>query len=252
MPEDFIETFFKGAFGVPRVTFYVLGACCIVLALLHGWRLFATKSWAHATMSMGFIFNGANAFTIAAMSGISSYISIFVYPIYHITLAVLIAQWATSMQHEIGGNAKGARIAAYISIGLMALVTIASIIITVIARLNLFDMYYIYHVASDVIYGVSLGNAVLLCLVAIWMFLVCPKESKVAGSNKKRWQIGMAVVVGLLFVLYTVLARLSYGIVTFVFVLLLGIVTLYPVHTLSGHAKPPASSHNPETSPVEV
>ncbi|RKP06084.1 hypothetical protein THASP1DRAFT_25532 [Thamnocephalis sphaerospora] len=219
MSENYIDALFMQVYGVSRNAFYALGACCIVLALLHGWRYYKIRSWAHVTMLMGFILSSADAFLIAEVNGAAKYVGIYAYSVYYITLAVLIAQWATSMQREIGSNAKGARIVAYISIGLMALV----------------------------LFGVNLGNTILLCLVAIWMLLVCPKGSKAADIDRKRWQIDMAVVVGVLFVCYLSLAPLSPKIVMFIFTILLGVLTLYPTHTLSGHAEPPASSRDPET-----
>ncbi|RKP06351.1 hypothetical protein THASP1DRAFT_25304, partial [Thamnocephalis sphaerospora] len=202
----------------------------------------------------------------------SLYLNAIAYLFYFITLAILIARWTTSMQHEIGNSAKWARLITYISIGLVILTTIANIIVVKHAQQRIRDAIYNISTAPNVsdinemisnimseyvvplnaLYGLDISYVTLLCLVSIWMFLICPRESKVAGSNKKRWQIGMAVIVWLLFILYVALANLSLGIVTFVFILLLGIVTLYPAHTLSGHAEPPASLHNPEISQAEV
>ncbi|RKP05174.1 hypothetical protein THASP1DRAFT_32985 [Thamnocephalis sphaerospora] len=213
-------------------------------------------------MATGFILSSASTFTTATMNSASEYLSATAYLIYYVTLAVLVAQWTTSMQREIGSGARWARIIAYISIGLVVLTTLAAIFVMVYFQKRIDNIlsesktissfFHDYEVASKVFYGLDISCAIILCLVSIWMCLVCPKESKVAGSNKKRWQIGMAVFVELLLVLYTALADLFYAIVAFVFIMLLGIVTLYPTHTLSGHAEPPASSRSPKTSPANV
>ncbi|RKP06821.1 hypothetical protein THASP1DRAFT_24925 [Thamnocephalis sphaerospora] len=234
-----VHSLFEILFGASRNVFYAMGACYAVLALIHLWRRYATKGWPHVAFAVGLILDSVSAFFTATSKSGADYLNTLAHLIYYCTLTLLVVLWTNSMYRRIGISAKMARAISYLAVALTVIWAAGSIALAAYLEFGKPRHFKGISVISKVPDGVILGIAVLMLLVCIWMLLVCPKESDIAGCNKKRWEIGMLAFTFFLLGLSTALRSLNAAITLFAFTLVLGIVTIYPVHTLSGHAQPP-------------
>ncbi|RKP09716.1 hypothetical protein THASP1DRAFT_22468 [Thamnocephalis sphaerospora] len=173
LPAYYADSVFESAYGTSRNTFNVMAVC----------------SHIRTPLTRTAPVDGICACFTAALTDGSEYIGTAAHLIYYITLAFLIVQWTHSMQYELDKSAKAARVIAYVLIGLTILEATSSVVLYICFQQGLFGDTEVFVLASTITYGCNTGIIILICLDAIWMLAMCPKESKVSGSNKKRWHL---------------------------------------------------------------
>ncbi|RKP06822.1 hypothetical protein THASP1DRAFT_31361 [Thamnocephalis sphaerospora] len=229
----------SGKLSMPAAVLYAMGACFVVLAFVHMWRLSMVKSWPHATFAAGLLLDGVGAIAAASVPRASAYLGILAHFLYHCTLAVLILQWIKSMQNRFGGKVKVAKGMAYLVITMTVIWMVGAIVLLARLRMELFEDPSDARHASIVPMGFLVATTVIAFIVSLWMWLICPKAPEAVGCGEKRRQIGMVAVALLLLGAFIGIRYLNPTVITFVSTLVLGIITVVPVYTLSGHALSP-------------
>ncbi|RKP04494.1 hypothetical protein THASP1DRAFT_33734 [Thamnocephalis sphaerospora] len=224
MDSRYSDEEFKDVFGYPRSLFYAMGAGFALLTLAHLWRLSTSKGWPHAAYALAFLLDSIGAFLIAANDISIAYLGICAYLGYMGTPMFLVALWTNSMRRTIHTGIEVANALAYICLVLVVIRVFGLMI--VLANLNL-GGNLVFYIDAEVFAGIIWATTGLIFLVSMWMLAVCPKEADISGCKTKRWQIG---TLGLTFFLLCGIQTFDYFdilVASFVFLCLLGIVTLY-------------------------